>query len=95
MRPMRLLALRACAMALLLLTVPVAASADVVEDAELQPDWLHDALDGYWDDQFAGADLEYAAPDVILFEDEQETDCGETDEDEPPFYWAPFVLHGD
>ena len=65
---------------LLLGLVPMSAGASALQvEGELQPDWLQSGLDDYWESNFEDADIEYDAPDVVIYGRDQETDCGEAD----------------
>jgi hypothetical protein len=75
----RLLVARLLALLLLIGgVVPVGASAAALQGGgDLQPEWLQDGLDGYWEGVFEDAELQYEAPDVEVYDEDIETDCGE------------------
>jgi hypothetical protein len=81
---------RAAILVLLVAALPGAAAAAQIQTGEdvegLQPDWLQDALDDYWEDVFDDAGLEYEAPDLLLYEDEVETGCVDAEAGTTPFY---------
>lgn len=93
MQPVRSLIGRALALLLLLLTVLPAGAGAAARQAgsDLEPAWLEDSLNGYWEDIFDDLGLEYEAPDVVVYDDDIETDCGDVEDvadtgGDVPFY---------